>query len=288
MASGITGAAGEVINGPVSWLGYAFRFLQLPLGVFGVAIATAALPAVSRSAAGERLEEFRDTVAHSLGMLLLLTVPASVGLAVLGESMIGAVYQGGRFQAFDTHQTAMALTCYSVGLLGYAAIKVLAPAFCALNDARTPMWISAGSIAANIAAAKALLRWSGLSHAALALATSLVALVGAAGLFVMLGQRINGIHGRRLAATAVKVSLAAAMMGIVCRASSAAIHAAAGAGRFGHIIDVTVSIPLGAAIFYFAANRLQVEELEAVLSACYTSIRNAPRPEVGDPPARNR
>ncbi len=288
LASSITDAAGRVMNGPVSWLGYAFRFLQLPLGVFGVAIASATLPAVSRSAAGERLEEFRDTVAHSLGMLLLLTVPASVGLAVLGESMIGAVYQGGHFQPFDTRQTALALTCYSVGLIGYAAIKVLAPAFYALNDARTPVWISVASIVLNFAAAKALVRWTSLSHAGLALATSLAALFGAAVLFGTLSRRTSGLHSGRLAATAAKVAFAAALMGVVCRVSSAAIHSVSGGGRLTHLADVAVSIPLGAAIFYFAAKRLRVDELEAFRDACYTSIRNAPRPEVGDPPTGNR
>ena len=141
-ASRLTDAAGHVLNGPVSWLGYAFRFLQLPLGIFGVAIASATLPAISRSAALERADEFRDTLAHSLGMVLLLTIPSSVGLAVLGESMIGVIYQWGRFSAADTHQTALALACYSAGLAGYAATKVLAPAFYALHDARTPMWVS--------------------------------------------------------------------------------------------------------------------------------------------------
>jgi putative peptidoglycan lipid II flippase len=141
-ASSITDAAGHVINGPVSWLSYAFRFMQLPLGLFGVAIASATLPAISRSAALQRMDEFRLTLSRSLGMVLLLTIPSSVGLAVLGPSMIGAVYQWGRFRAADTHQTALALACYAVGLAGYAAIKILAPAFYALNDARTPMLVS--------------------------------------------------------------------------------------------------------------------------------------------------
>jgi putative peptidoglycan lipid II flippase len=287
LASSITDAAGQVISGPVSWLSYAFRFLQLPLGVFGVAIASATLPAVSRSAAAERMGEFRNTLARSLGMLVLLTVPASVGLAVVGESMIGAVYQGGRFQAYDTHQTALALTGYSVGLVGYAAIKVLAPSFYALNDARTPVLISLASIVANLAAACALVRWTSLRHAGLALATSLVALLGATALFALLRVRIQGIHGRRLAVTTAKVTLAAAIMGAACRASSAAIHLAAGESRLTHLTDVAVSIPLGAAVFYFVANRLHVDELEALVAACYTSIRNAPRPYVGDPPAGN-
>ena len=70
--------------------------------------------------------------------MFLLTVPSSVGLAVLGRSMIGAIYQGGKFQAYDTQQTALALSCYAVGLAGYAAIKVLAPAFYALGDSAHP------------------------------------------------------------------------------------------------------------------------------------------------------
>src|SRR5437016_14639844 len=110
-------------NGPVSWLGYAFRFMQLPLGLFGVAIASATLPSISRSAGAGNMDEFRRTLSRSLGMVFLLTLPSSVGLAVLGKSIIGGIYQGGRFQLYDTQQTALALSCYSIGLAGYAALK---------------------------------------------------------------------------------------------------------------------------------------------------------------------
>jgi putative peptidoglycan lipid II flippase len=291
-ASSITDSAGHVINGPVSWLGYAFRFMQLPLGLFGVALASATLPSISRSAAAERMDEFRGTLARSLGTVLLLTVPSSVGLAVLGESMIGAVYQWGRFTAFDTHQTAVALAWYSAGLAGYSATKILAPAFYALNDAHTPMVVSAASIALNLAAAWFLVRRLGMGHAGLALSTSLVAVTGAAALFAMLGGRVPGLASRRLGASAGKIVAAAAVMGIACRASSAAIHAAlhsaGSAGKLAQLADVAVSIPLGVAVFYGAAHLLRIEELEAVRTACYTAFRNAPRPEVGDPPARNR
>lgn len=288
LASSITDASGRVINGPVSWLGYAFRFMQLPLGLFGVAVASATLPAISRSAALHRMDEFRATLARSLGMVLLLTIPASVGLAVLGESMVGAVYQWGRFTAFDTHQTAVALACYSAGLAGYSAIKILAPAFYALNDTRTPMLVSLASIAINLAAAWGLVRWAGMGHAGLALSTSLVALFGAVTLFAILRERLHGMAGRRLAASAAKVVAAASIMGAVCRASSYAIQAAAGAGKWARLADVAVSIPLGAVVFYGVARALRVAELEAVRDACYTSIRNAARPEVGDPPAGDR
>jgi len=288
LASSITDASGHVIDGPVSWLGYAFRFVQLPIGVFGVAIAAATLPALSRSAAVQHMDEFRDTLARSLGTVMLLTIPSSVGLAVLGESMIGIVYQGRRFQPFDTHQTAVALACYSVGLAGYAAIKILAPAFYALNDARTPMLVSVASIAVNLAAALALLRWTSLGHAGLALSTSVVALFGAVALFAILRGRVHGIHDGRLRSSSLRIAAASCLMGAVCRGSSYGIHLAAGAGRLAQFADVAISIPLGVAVFYATARALRVEELEAVRTACYTSIRNAPRPEVGDPPAGNR
>ncbi len=168
-ASSITDAAGHVINGPVSWLSYAFRFMQLPLGLFGVATASATLPAISRSAALGEMDDFRLTLSRSLGMVFLLTIPSSVGLIVLGPSMIGAVYQGGHFHVSDTHQTALALACYAIGLAGYAAIKILAPAFYALNDARTPMVVSVVSIVINFAVASTMVKLAGLGHLGLAL-----------------------------------------------------------------------------------------------------------------------
>ena len=174
-------------NGPVSWLGYAFRFMQLPLGLFGVAIAAATLPSISRSAGEGNFEEFRRTLSKSLGMVFLLTVPSSVGLMVLGKSMIGAIYQGGKFHAFDTEQTALALSCYAIGLAGYAALKVLNPAFYALHDARTPMIISLISIARELRHREPrCFDDTGLGHAGLALTTSAVAIFGAVALFAIL------------------------------------------------------------------------------------------------------
>jgi putative peptidoglycan lipid II flippase len=213
------------------------------------------------------MAEFRDTLAHSLGMVLLLTIPSSVGLAVMGESMIGAVYQWGRFTSADTHQTALALACYSVGLAGYSATKVLAPAFYALNEARAPMWVSLGSIAVNWAAAFALVKGTGMRHAGLALSTSLVALAGSAALFLLLRARLGRLHGRRLAWSAARIALAAGVMGAACYASSAAIHAGLAAGKAAQLADVAVSIPLGGAVFYAAARFLRVEELEGVRNA---------------------
>jgi len=266
-ASSITDAAGHVINGPVSWLSYAFRFMQLPLGLFGVAIASATLPAISRSAALQKMDEFRLTLSRSLGMVLLLTIPSSVGLAVLGPSMIGAVYQWGRFRASDTHQTANALACYAVGLAGYAAIKILAPAFYALNDARTPMLVSLVSILVNLSAASTMVKLAGLGHLGLALSTSAVALFGSVALFILLRQRIQRMHGRALAASVAKILCASAAMGLACYLSSRSVHHWLGARKLAQIADVAVSIPVGGLVYYALCRAMRVAELEAAWSA---------------------
>ena len=266
-ASSITDAAGHVINGPVSWLGYAFRFMQLPLGLFGVAIASATLPSISRSAAVGDMKEFRNTLAKSVGMIFFLTIPSSVGLAVLGDSMIAAVYQGGRFRAYDTHQTALALACYAIGLAGYGAIKVLAPALYALNDARTPMYVSLASILINAAAASTMVKLAGLGHAGLALSTSLVALFSSVILFEVIRRRIGGIQGRSLAGSFFKISAASALMGAVCALSSYEIGHWAGFSRLARVCDLAVSIPLGLLVFYGTAKLFHLPEIESASRA---------------------
>ncbi|MEP6533800.1 MAG: murein biosynthesis integral membrane protein MurJ [Bryobacteraceae bacterium] len=255
------------LNGPLSWLLCAFRFMQLPLGLFGVAIASATLPSISRSAASNDIDEFRRTMARSLGMVLLLTVPSSVGLAVLGESIVGAIYQTGKFQLYDTQQTAAALSCYAIGLAGYSAVKVLAPAFYALKDSRTPMMVSLVSIAVNYFAVVALLRFTHLGHAGLALSTSVVAIINALVLFGMLRTRIGGIHGRILFESIAKISIASLAMGVTVWASSTAMRNWLGVSAKARLADLTVSIPIGLVMLYAACRLLRVSELELAMKS---------------------
>ncbi len=254
-------------NGAVSWLGYAFRFMQLPLGLFGVAIASATLPSISRSAVAGNFDDFRRTLSKSLGMVFLLTLPSSIGLMVLGNTMIGAIYEGGKFQAYDTEQTALALSCYAVGLAGYSALKVLNPAFYALHDAKTPMIVSLVSIAINYFTAFALLRGTSLGHAGLALSTSAVAIFGAVALFAILRGRIGGIHGRAIANSVWKITLASAVMGVGVWFSSHGIQQWLGTARLGRLADLAVSIPFGVLVFYAACKLLRVAELDLATRA---------------------
>jgi len=266
-ATGLTDAAGHVTNGPVSWLSYAFRFMQLPLGLFGVAIASASLPAISRSAASNDMPEFRQTLSHSLALVMLLTVPSAAGLAVLGESMIALVYQRGAFTALATHQTAAALTCYAVGLTGYAAVKILAPAFYALNDARTPMLVSMASVAINVAVAFSMTKAFHLGHRGLALSTSAVAMFNFLVLLAIIRKRIGGVEGTALLRSFGKIVVASLLLAAVCASSDYWIRSVAGVKTWALVLDLAVSITLGGLAFYFVCFLLGVEELETAKTA---------------------
>lgn len=254
-------------DGPVSWLSYAFRFMQLPIGLFGVAIATATLPSIGKSAAGGDTDEFRETLARSLGLVFLLTVPSSAGLAILGESIAGAIYGGVRFQAYDIRQTAVALGCYSIGLAGYAAVKVLTPAFYALKDSRTPMAVSLGSIAINAGMALLFVRVLELGHKGLALSTSCVALFSFIALFLAMRGKIGGVYGRRLRLVIAKVLLGTGVMSGFISVSSTLIRGWFGSGQLGYAVDLAVSIPLGLGVLYAACRALEIEELSMAARA---------------------
>jgi putative peptidoglycan lipid II flippase len=258
-------ATGAVANGPVSWLSYAFRFMQFPIGVFGVAIATAALPPLSRSSAQTDYNEFRQTLAHSLALVFLLCVPSAVGLAVLGRPIVALIFEHGRFTAFDTVQTGDALAAYSIGLAGYAAVKVLSPAFYALGNARTPMLISLGSIAVNYVMNSLLVGPFG--HVGLAFSTSTVALVNFLLLVLFIRRRIGGLEGSRLGMTLLKICAASIPMAAVAWLVSELCASLPLAGILLRLVRVSASITLAGIAFYVACKFFRVEELDEAVDA---------------------
>ena len=272
-ASQITDAAGVVMDGPVSWLGYAFRFMQLPLGLFGVAVASATLPSISRSAGQGRISEFRETLSRSLGLVFLLTIPSAVGLIVLSRPLVGVVFQRGEFTATDTEQTALALSFYCLGLAGYAAIKVLTPAYYALNDVRIPMAASVASIFLNYALNWTFVKVLGWGHGGLAFSTSLVATFNFLVLFWLMRIKIEGIEGKRLTLDLIKIVVASALMGLCCWLSSISIQDFFGDGSIGRLLTLIISVPLGLAILYGSCRFLGVQELEAAQQAISGRLR---------------
>jgi putative peptidoglycan lipid II flippase len=197
-------------TGAVSWLTYAFRLMYLPIGLFGVSIGTAVLPAVSRHAATDDAAGIRDTLSRGLAMMLMVNVPATFGLVALATPIVRLLFERGHFLPADTDATAAAVRLYAVGLVGYSAARIASPAFYALGRSRVPVLVSVGTIALNVTLSLALVRAMGFRG--LALGTSIAAIANGAALIWLLRGRLDGVEGRGLTVVLVKVSLAAMIM----------------------------------------------------------------------------
>lgn len=266
------------IDGAQGWLSYAFRLMQFPIGLFGVAVGTASIPVLSRLAAQQKIAEFRDTLSSSINLVFLMTLPSACGLIVLGEPIIRLIYERGRFDAAATEMTAAALIGYSIGLTGYAAIKILSPAFYALDDAKVPMMISIASIAVNFAASfglrEALSHYgrtaenpNGFGHVGVALATSLVALANFFALAVFMRRKIRRLNGRAILAAFAKVAVCSAILSVICYFSYHLLLQNFGSGPFSvRLAEVFIPMLLGGIGFIVAAKLLRVAELEEALS----------------------
>lgn len=267
------------IEGGASWLTYAFRLMQFPIGVFGVAIGTAAIPTLSRLATEGNIVKFRETLADAMKLVFLLSIPSACGLIVLGEPIIALIYQRGEFDAFDTNMTAWALTAYSVGLAGYAAIKVLSPAFYALDDAKTPMYISVASIAIHFVTSFGMMqllstygvspeRPNGFGHVGVALATSIVAIVNFVVLAFFMRRRIARINGREIFASLVKITIASAAMSIVAYGSYYFLTGYFVADKHLSIrlLEAFLPISLAGVTFLIAARLLKIRELSDAIA----------------------
>jgi putative peptidoglycan lipid II flippase len=259
------------IEGGPSWLGYSFRLMQFPIGVFGVAIGTATLPTISRFAARGDIQGFRSTLSSSLGLVFLMTIPSACGLVVLGRPIISLIYERGAFTTTDTEMVATALAAYSVGLAGYAAIRVLSPAFYALDDARTPMIISLISIIINTIASYLFRGWFaayGYAHAGLALSTSAVALINFFALAYLMRRKIRRLEGRRILSSFVRIALASMALSVACYFTYTGLVALLGErGLRARLIETLVPIAVGGLVFFVAARLLGVRELDQAVQA---------------------
>ena len=197
-------------TGAASWLSYAFRLMYLPIGLFGVSIATAVLPAASRHAAVGDPSGVRDTLTRGLGLMMMLNVPATLGLTVLATPIVRLLFERGQFTSADTAATAAALQFYAVGLVGYSAARIASPVFYALGQSRVPVIAGTLSIAINIVASIVLV--GAVGFRGLALGTSLAALANGALLLALLNRRLSGINGARLSVTFMKILLASLFM----------------------------------------------------------------------------
>lgn len=199
-------------EGSVSYLYYSNRLVQFPQGLFAVALGVAILPTLSRQVAQGQLKALKDTVSFGIQLVLFITIPATVGLVVLRESIINLLFEWGEFSRQSTVATAHALLYYAIGLCAFSGVKVIVPAFYSLKDTVTPVKIALYAMIANVFLNLWLM--GPLLHSGLALATSLSSLLNVLLLVFALRKRIGGLNGRKILISAVKLTMASIIMGL--------------------------------------------------------------------------
>ena len=280
MAPGTLGLAATQVNllvgsylassatGVVSRLEWAFRLMYLPIGLFGVSIAAATLPAVSRQHAEQETGRVRETVANGLSLMLMLNVPAAVGLAVLATPIVRVMYEHGRFTAGDTPQTALALQLYAIGLVGYSVVRIVSPVFYAVGANRVPVIVSVATVLLNAALSVAFVRATPLSYNGLPLATSIAALFNGALLVFLLRRHTNGLEGCRLAAALGRISVASAAMGVTAYAAERVLVPVLPDGHLAaEILRLVLTIGAATAVLAMAAHVLRIREFQMAVAA---------------------
>ncbi len=197
-------------DGSISYLYFADRLVQFPLGVFAVALGTAILPTLSKQAAGERWQDFSHTFSLAVRALLFITIPAMAGLIVLSRPIIYILFQRGHFTPASTAMVSQTLVAYAVGLWAFAGLRIIVPAFYSLEDAKTPVKVGALALAVNIAAATGLM--FPLQHIGLALATSISSSVNCLLLLFLLRRKRLQLPAGEILASLGRTVLATAIM----------------------------------------------------------------------------
>ena len=249
-------------EGAVSAINYAWLLMMLPQGVFAPAVGTAAFPTFAEQVARGERDEMRSTLSATLRAVFFLSIPATVGLLMLGRPLVELLFERGAFEAGSTEAVTWALAFYALGLVGYAGLEIVARAFYALHDTLTPVWVGGLAMGLNVALSLTLPGVFGLvgwpHHAGLALANSVAILLELVALLVLMQRRMNGLEGRRTLTAFAKSGLAALVMGVVLLGWQAVLPGA------GSLVLGGGGIVLGVAVYLGAALLLRVEELRAL------------------------
>ena len=249
-------ALASPIPGAIAALDYAWTLAMLPTGLFAMAISTAVFPTLAEQGAADERAELTRTLAGALRVILYLTIPSIAGIVVLGEPLVRALLERGQFDAGSTALTVVALRFYAVGLIGQAAVEIVARAFSALHDTRTPVLIAAAAMAANFAMAVALR--PSLGHGGLALALSLASLVEASLLVAIARRRLHGLDERRLLGSAARSLVGAGLLAALLIAALPLLESPGdGAAR---LLLLGLVVALGAGVYLLATVALRSEE----------------------------
>jgi putative peptidoglycan lipid II flippase len=272
-------------DGAATALTYAFRLMYMPIGIFGVSVATAAIPELARHAAERAHQDMRSTLSWGLRLMLMLSVPATLGLIVLAEPIIQLLFERGQFDAASTAMTAGALAFYAPGIVGYSIVKIASPSFYSLQDARTPMVVSLVTIAVNLV----LNIWlnSVMGFRGLALGSAIAANINAGLLLWLLARRIGGLDAGRVAASFAKILLASLAMAAAAFWTDAALGGwlppdLMGGSLIARALRVLGGIAAGLAVLALSAWALRIDEFRQAMARLVSRVRRgSDRAEIG-------
>ena len=251
-------------QGSISWLYYADRIVEFPLGVFAIAISTAALPSLAKQVAGKDLSDFRETLGHALRLVFFITTPAAVGMIILRVPIIEVFFQRGAFDRMTTLMTAEALLFYSLGLWAFSASRVMLSAFYAFQDTRTPVQVATITMIANALLSLALM--GPLRHGGLALSLSLSSTVQLLLLIAILKRRGDLVDLRAMASSAGKSLAASAVMGLVLYDLNGRwLSAGAPAPLWSLALTLTGVICIGVVVYFLMARVFRCQEISSVM-----------------------
>jgi putative peptidoglycan lipid II flippase len=249
----------QLQEGSMTWLNYAFRIMHLPLGLFGIAVGTVALPAFSRLIVEGRREEIKGSLSDSLKMVLFLTVPTSALIGFLAAPIASVIYEHGRFSAADTPPVAAILILYMIGVPFISALRNIASVFYAFKDAKAPMFASFASVGVNIALNLSLMKAMG--YRAFPLSATVAAVVNILILYFLLPKKIGAMDHKPLLKYSGFLAVASMLGGAAAGAIFAAVRAAAGAGFLVKLGGVVLAGAAGFAVFYAAARLFGLKEV---------------------------
>lgn len=251
--------AASCVTGSVSWLNYAFRLVQLPIGVFGVAISIAVMPLLGRHAALKDLQGLQQTFNSSLIMTLSLTIPATAGLILLAHPIIRLIFEHGVFTDLDTLRTAEALTFYACGLFAYSAVKIMVPVFYALGETRYPVIGSFIAVAVNIILIN--LTIDAFQHKAIALSTACAVTLNFLFLGIIIRRKFTGYSFIPLVWGVGKITGASLVMAAGVWVGKALLASLLAGGILQQLTGVFLLIGAGALIYYGTLSALKLPEL---------------------------
>ncbi len=265
--------ASGLAEGSIAALNYANKLIQLPMSLFVLAISTAIFPTLSKQIAEARPAEMAETLRRGIKVVLMLTIPAGPGILILREPIVTLLFQRGAFDARATEMTAAALLYFSIGLVGLCMVMILSRGFFAMQDTRTPVAVTLGTLVVKFGLSAALM--GHLAHAGLALGTSITALLNMVILAFLLNRRLPVLTKDTFRFLGGVVAAAAAMAFAVHSADTYLAGILTGGGT-ALLFRIILDIFLGGVVFFMAGFLLKLDELHSVvrfgLSMCGSRV----------------